>query len=62
MYAEEFAAWLPMVRDSYARDIAANGGASREDAQRKAIAETEQLFPADQPSAEQFVFALEADG
>jgi ribosomal protein S18 acetylase RimI-like enzyme len=62
MGADEFARWLPKVRDSYAQDIAVNGGASQEEAQRKAIADTEQLFPADQPSADQFVFVIEADG
>jgi GNAT superfamily N-acetyltransferase len=62
MAADEFAAWLPLARDGYAQDIAANGGASEEDAQRKAIADTEQLFPGGRPSAEQFVFVLEAEG
>ena len=62
MGADEFARWLPTVRDSYAQDIAVNGGASEDEAQRKAIADTEQLFPADQPSADQFVFVIEADG
>jgi ribosomal protein S18 acetylase RimI-like enzyme len=62
MGADEFARWLPKVRDSYAQDIAVNGGASEDDAQRKAIADTEQLFPADLLSADQFVFVIEADG
>jgi ribosomal protein S18 acetylase RimI-like enzyme len=62
MDADEFAGWLPMVRDFYARDMAANGGLSKDKAQQKAIADTAQLFPADQPSADQFVFVIEADG
>jgi ribosomal protein S18 acetylase RimI-like enzyme len=62
MDADEFASWLPMVRDFYAQDMAANGGLSQDEAQRKAIADTAQLFPADQPSADQFVFVIEADG
>jgi len=59
---DEFAGWLPMMRASYARDIAAHGGASDEQAQRKAAKDIEQVFPGGQPSADQFVFVVEADG
>lgn len=62
MAADEFAEWLPRLRDFYAADMVVNGGLSKDEAQRKAIADTEQLFPADQPAADQFVFVLEADG
>lgn len=62
MKNDEFARWLPMMRDSYARDIAAHGGASDDQAQRKAAKDMEQVFPGEQPSADQFVFVLEAEG
>jgi ribosomal protein S18 acetylase RimI-like enzyme len=62
MGVDEFARWLPKVRDFYAQDMVTNGGASEDEAQRKAIADTEQLFPGDQPCADQFVFVIEADG
>ena len=39
MDADEFARWLPRMRDSYTRDMAVNGGISEEDAGRKAAAE-----------------------
>jgi hypothetical protein len=39
-----------------------NGGISEDDAGRKAAADTEQLFPADQLSAGQSVFVIEAGG
>ena len=62
MDADEFSRWLPKMRDGYAHDIAVNGGASEDEAQRKASADLEQLFPADQPSETQFVFVIEAEG
>ena len=62
MDADEFARWLPRIRDSYTRDMAVNGGISEDDAGRKAAADTEQLFPADQLSAGQSVFVIEAGG
>src|SRR5262245_49915660 len=63
MNQDEFARWLPVMRDSYARDIARGGGGSDEDAaRRKAIADIERLFPGDRPSPDQFVYIVEADG
>jgi hypothetical protein len=62
MGEDEFAQWLPKMRDAYAQDIASNGGATEDDALRKAIADTERLFPGGQPSADQLVFVVEADG
>ena len=62
MEADEFSRWLPKMRDGYAQDIAAHGGASEDDAKRKAIADIDQLFPAGQPSASQFVFVIEVGG
>jgi GNAT superfamily N-acetyltransferase len=51
-----------MLRNFYAEDMVANGGLSIDEARRKAIADTEQLFPDDHPSADQFLFVIEADG
>jgi len=63
MCPDEFASWLSGARDRYARNIASSGGGSDEEAaRRKAIEETEQLFPGEQPSPDQFVFVVEADG
>ena len=62
MGEDEFAQWLPKMRVDYARDIASNGGATEDEALRKAIADVERLFPAGQPSADQLVFVIEADG
>jgi GNAT superfamily N-acetyltransferase len=63
MSEEEFTRWLPSMRDWYARDIAENGGGSDEEAaRRKAIEDTEQLFPGGRPSPGQFVFVVEDDG
>ena len=63
MTEDEFASWLPAARDRYAEDIARSGSGSDEQAaRRKAIADTERLFPGNQPSADQFVFVVEADG
>jgi ribosomal protein S18 acetylase RimI-like enzyme len=62
MGEDEFAQWLPKMRDAYAQDIASNGGAAEDEALRKAIADTERLFPGGQPSADQLVFVIEADG
>ena len=57
MAADEFAEWLPRSREFNAADTVVNGGLSKDEAQRKAIADTEQLFPADQPAADQFALS-----
>jgi ribosomal protein S18 acetylase RimI-like enzyme len=63
MNQDEFARWLPSMRDWYARDIARSGeGSDEEAARRKAIEDVEQLFPGERPSPDQFVFVVEADG
>ena len=62
MREDEFPQWLPKVRDSYAHDIASNGGATADEARRKAVADMERLFPGGQPAAEQLVFVIEAEG
>lgn len=62
MRDDEFPAWLPQVRDGYARSMIDHGGFTPEAAGKKAQADTEQLFPGGKPSAEQLVFVIEADG
>ena len=61
MRDDEFAAWLPQVRDGYAQSMIDHGGFTPEAARAKAKADTEQLFPGGRPSAEQLVFVVEAD-
>ena len=62
MRNDEFADWLPQMRDDYARSMIEEGGVSPESASQRAAAQTEQLFPGERPSDEQLVFVVEADG
>jgi GNAT superfamily N-acetyltransferase len=62
MRDDEFATWLPQIRDGYAQAMVDDGGFSPEAATAQAETQMEQLFPGGQPSAEQVVFVLEADG
>jgi ribosomal protein S18 acetylase RimI-like enzyme len=62
MRDEEYAAWLPEMRDGYARSMIDHGGFAPESAHAKAAADMGQLFPGDRPSPEQLVFVVEADG
>jgi GNAT superfamily N-acetyltransferase len=62
MRDDEFAAWLPELRDGYAQSMIEDGGFAPEGARKKAAADTESLFPGGRPSPEQFVFVIEADG
>jgi GNAT superfamily N-acetyltransferase len=62
MRNDEFADWLPQMRDDYARSMIEEGGVSPESASQRAAAQTEQLFPGERPSTEQLVFVVEADG
>jgi ribosomal protein S18 acetylase RimI-like enzyme len=62
MRNNEFADWLPQMRDDYARSMIEEGGVSPESASQRAAAQTEQLFPGERPSVEQLVFVVEADG
>lgn len=62
MRDEEFADWLPLMRDGYARSMIEEGGVSPESATERAAAQTEQLFPGERPSPEQLVFVVEAEG
>lgn len=62
MREDEFAAWLPQMRDGYARDMIDHGSFPPEGATAKAAADVEALFPAGRPSTDQLVFVIEADG
>jgi GNAT superfamily N-acetyltransferase len=62
MRDEEFAVWLPEMRDRYAEDMVRDAGMSPDRATAKAVADIERLFPGGQPSAEQFVYVIEAEG
>jgi GNAT superfamily N-acetyltransferase len=62
MRDEEFTAWLPRVRDGYARSMIDHGGFTPDAATAKAKADTDQLFPDGRPAAEQLVFVIEAEG
>ena len=52
MRNDEFADWLPQMRDDYARSMIEEGGVSPESASQRAAAQTEQLFPGERPSAD----------
>jgi ribosomal protein S18 acetylase RimI-like enzyme len=62
MLDDEFAAWLPQMRDGYAQAMIDDGGMTPEAAREKSAADIAHLFPGEEPSADQFVFVLEADG
>jgi GNAT superfamily N-acetyltransferase len=62
MRDEEYADWLPHMRDDYARSMMEEGGVPPESAREIAAAQTEQLFPGRRPSPDQLVFVVEADG
>lgn len=62
MRDDEYAAWLPQMRDGYAESMIDHGGFPPDSANAKAAADMEQLFPGGRPSAEQLVFVVEADG
>ena len=62
MREDEFVAWLPQMRDGYARSMIDDGGLAPERATKKAAEDTEQLFPGGRPSDQQLVFVIEADG
>jgi GNAT superfamily N-acetyltransferase len=59
---DEFDAWLPRVRDGYARDMAENGGLALDRATKTSAEQVEALFPGGRPSDEQLVLVIEADG
>jgi ribosomal protein S18 acetylase RimI-like enzyme len=62
MREDEFAVWLPKMRDDYAQAMVDDGGVSHEAATAKSAADIEQLFPGERPSGDQLVFVIEADG
>jgi GNAT superfamily N-acetyltransferase len=62
MRDDEYGAWLPELRDGYARAMVDDGGFSPEAAAAQAETQMEQLFPGGAPSAEQLVWVIEADG
>ena len=62
MRDDEFADWLPKMREDYEQAMIDDAGMLPEAAMKKAAADCEQLFPGDRPSAEQLVFVLEAEG
>lgn len=62
MRDDEFAAWLPQMREGYAEAMIDDGGISPASATAKAAADIEHLFPGGRPSTDQLVFVIEADG
>jgi ribosomal protein S18 acetylase RimI-like enzyme len=62
MSDDEFARWLPRMREDYAQGMVDEGGVAAEDAHAKAAEEMERLFPHGSPSLTQFVFVVEDDG
>jgi len=62
MRDDEFATWLPQMRDNYAGSLSRDGGVPADAARTKAAADTAQAFPGDQPSSRHAVFVVEADG
>ena len=62
MWDDEFADWLPLMRERYAEDMVRDAGLAQERARTKAADDTERLFPGGKPSPEQLVFVIEADG
>jgi GNAT superfamily N-acetyltransferase len=62
MRDDEFAAWLPVMRDRYAKDMIRDAGLPPERANAKAVDDIDRLFPGGQPSAEQLVYVIEAEG
>jgi len=62
MTDDEFAVWLPQMRDLYAEDMVRNAGLAPERATSKAADDVERLFPGGEPSTDQLVFVVEVDG
>ena len=57
MEDEEFVAWLPLLRDDYARDLIRDYGVSADKARTQAVAEID-----GHRSAEHSVFVIEVEG
>jgi ribosomal protein S18 acetylase RimI-like enzyme len=62
MSGEEFAEWVPGLRERYAADMVDQAGATADGARKKAAADMERLFPGGKPADGQDVFVIEADG
>jgi ribosomal protein S18 acetylase RimI-like enzyme len=62
MRDDEFAAWLPRMRERYAADMVEQAGMSREKAAAKAADDAERLFPGGAPSPQSSIYVIEADG
>jgi GNAT superfamily N-acetyltransferase len=62
MRNEELAVWLPLMRDRYAEDMIGHAALPPERARSKAVDDVERLFPGGEPSPDQLVFVIEADG
>lgn len=62
MRDDEFAAWLPLMRERYAADMVEHAGMSPDRAAAKAEDDTERLFPGGLPSARHSVYVIEVDG
>jgi GNAT superfamily N-acetyltransferase len=62
MRDEEFAAWVPQMRESYAADMIEFAGMSPDRATAKAVEDVDRLLPGGRPSTGQAVFVIEADG
>jgi ribosomal protein S18 acetylase RimI-like enzyme len=62
MRDDEFAAWLPRMRDDYGQAMIDDAGILPESAREKAAADIEHLFPGERPSPDQLVFVIDADG
>ena len=62
MRDDEFPAWLPRMRDGYARAMVEDGGFSPEGAEAKAASDSEALFPDGGPSPEHLIFVIEEGG
>jgi GNAT superfamily N-acetyltransferase len=62
MRHDEFAAWLPKMQEDYGQAMIDDAGFPPESAKEQAATQIEQLFPGRQPSDDQLVFVVEADG
>jgi GNAT superfamily N-acetyltransferase len=62
MSNDEFEAWLPSMRDEYAKSMTQHGGLPEPVAISKAAADVEGLFPSGRPSPDQSVFVIEVKG
>ena len=62
MQDDEFADWLPLMRDRYAEDMIGHAALPPERARSKAVDDAERLFPGGEPSPDQLIFVIEADG